>query len=172
MINFKLIVVFTIGFNFCLAQDILQIYFTRLGSFKKYEILTGETLEYKLRGERKFRTDKIWALQDSNIVFESGEEIKLAQLKRIRFYKNNILIRPFVTTFKRAGFMFIILNTLNNVILKKPEIITPKAVLISASLFAVYFFLKRINYKNLRITRRKTLKIVHLDFENLNKKEH
>ena len=154
--------------SFIFSQETVQIYFIKFGSFKKYEIHSGETLEYKLKGDIKFRKDRITSLRDSIIFFESDNEVKLNQLKCIRFQKNNFVITKFRKFFLRAGIGFLILDSFNNLILNRPTIVNEKAVIVSAALFTTGLLLKRMSYKKLRLNKHKTLKIVNFNYENVN----
>ena len=164
----RLLLILNICSNFSFSQETLQIMFTRLGVFKKYTIHTTEILEYKLKGQRKFKEGKIVAMQDSTILFENDEEIKLSHLKCVRFKKNNHLINAFQQAFIIAGFGFITIDTFNNLIFERPEVLNKKAVLISAALLATSVLLKRMSYKKVRITKNKILRIVNFNYQNLN----
>jgi len=153
------------GFSF--SQETLQILYTRFGSLKRYQLHTGDILTYKIKGERKFYSGRIVHLQDSTIFFENSDELKLSQLKRVRFKKNNHLIDAFQRAFLIAGFGFIIIDTFNNMILDRPAIINQKAVVVSAALLTASLLLKRMSYKKIRITKRKTLRISNFNYDNL-----
>ncbi len=104
---------------------------------------------------------------DSTIVFDDNREVKLSELKCVRFKKNNILISAFQKRFIIAGIGFFILDTGNNLILDRTNVVNKKAVIISAALFATGLLLKRFEYKKVRIGKNKTLRIATCNYQNL-----
>jgi hypothetical protein len=142
--------------------------YTRLGSFKKFQIHINEELEYKLKGQRKFHKGQITAMADSTIVFDDSIEVKLSKLKCVRFKRNNHLIDAFATAFMIAGVGFIAIDTFNNVILDRQPVVNQKAAVISAGLLSTSFLLKRMGHKKVRITKNKILRIVDFNYQNLN----
>jgi len=153
------------GFSF--SQETLQILYTRFGSLKRYQLHINEVLEYKLKGKVIFHSAKIMSMGDSTIVFENGEEVKLSQLKSVKFKKNNFLITKFRRFFLRGGIMFMTLNTCNNLILDRSPVISEKAAIISAALYTTGLLLYRMEYKKIRISKRKTLRISNFNYDNL-----
>jgi hypothetical protein len=154
----------------CFSQKTLDILFTRFGALKKFEVYNGDVLEYKLKGEHRYRSNKITNLQDSFIVFSNDTIIKLDQLKAIRIRKNNVLISLLKGVFITGGAMFFFLNTTNNLINERSPIIDQNAALIGAGLITTGLLIKQIGIRRIRITKHKQLKIIDLNFNNLSDK--
>ncbi|MDP3556415.1 MAG: hypothetical protein Q8T03_03510 [Bacteroidota bacterium] len=154
----------------CFAQKTLQVLFTRFGTLKKFEIYNGDILEYKFKGEHKYRQNKITNLQDSFIVFSNDTIIKLDQLKAIRIRKNNFVVSLFQGVFITGGATFFFLNTTNNLINERSPIVDQNAALIGASLITTGFLIKQIGIRRIRITKHKQLKVIELNFNNLSNK--
>ncbi len=159
---------FVLCSNFSFSQETLEIMYTRFGLFKNYKIHLNEVLDYKLKGEQKFHSRKIIAMGDSTIVFDNNVEVKLSELKCIRFKKNNILITKFRRFFLRGGIMFMALNTCNNLILDHSPVVSERAAVISAALFTTGLLLRRMEYKKIRTGKHKILRIVNFNYQNLN----
>lgn len=164
---FRVILFFVLCSNFSSAQETLEIMYTRFGSFKNYKIHINEVFDYKLKGERRFHSGKIIAMSDSTLLFSNYDEVKLSQLKSVRFKKNNHLITIFSKAFLIAGVGFILLDTFNNIILNRPTVVNEKAVVISAALLSTSFLLKRMSYKRVRTGKHKILRIVNFNYQNL-----
>lgn len=154
----------------CFSQKTLEVLVTRYGKFKKYEVYTGDFLEYKLNGRYSYRRAKITNLQDSFIVFKNDSVIKLAQIKAVRIKKNVHLARTFQIALTGLGGGFIFLNTTNNLINERSPAVDPLAVLIGGSLIGAGILIKQINIKRIRMNDRNHLKIVDLNFNNLSEK--
>lgn len=167
----KLILVFLVITTLdCFSQKTLEIYFTRFGKFKKFEVYNGDMLEYKLKGEYRYRRNKISNLQDSFIVFSNDSIIKLGQLKAICIRKSNFVVRLFQSAFITGGAFFFFLNTTNNIINERTPILDANAALIGGGLIATGALIKQIGVRHLRINEHKHLKIVDLSFNNLSEK--
>jgi hypothetical protein len=155
--------------NFSFSQETLEILSTSFGSLKRHHIYVNDPIEYKLKGEFKFHKSKIIHMEDSTILFENYQEVKLSELKCLRFEKSNFLITKFRRFFLMGGIMFMTLNTCNNLILDHSPVINQKAGIISAALFTTGLLLKRMEYKKVRITRNKIVRIVNFSYQNLNR---
>jgi hypothetical protein len=160
---------FVLFSNCCFSQQVMRVSTTNFGYHTIFEAYPGEVLDYKLKGERKFRQNKIYALNDSIIFFDNDLAVKFSQLKRIRFKKNKRLIKTFSAFFIRAGLLFIILDSGNNLLLGRQKIVNEKAVLISASLIAGGLILKRMGIKKIRMNKNKIIKVIDVNYQHLGK---
>jgi hypothetical protein len=149
------------------SQKILRITKSRLGITRQYEVFNYELLEYKLKGEFKFRKNRIINMLDSTIVLDDYTEIKLVQLKALRLRKNNHLIGTLQAFFIGGGIGFITLNTVNNLIITTRPVLSENAALISAALVTVGLLISELNVKRIRVTRNSYLKIINIDYQNL-----
>jgi hypothetical protein len=152
------------------AQTRLRISYDRFGKTHLYEVFKNELFEYKLKGEAFYTSKVIIHMQDSIIVFEDNSVIKLSQLKAIRLRMHNHLVSTFQAAFLIAGIGFVSLNTVNNIILNESPVIDEKAAWISAALVTTSFLIRELGIKRILINTKKTLKIVSVDYHNLNTK--
>ncbi len=167
----KLLLVFIMLCNLtCFPQKTLEIYFTRFGKLKKFEVYNGDVLEYKLKGQTSYRRNKITNLQDSFIVFSNDSVIRLSQLKAVCIRHSNYVIRLFQSAFITGGAFFFFLNTTNNLINERTPVLDINAAFIGTGLITTGFLIKQIGVRRLRINEHKHLKIVDLSFNNLSEK--
>jgi len=146
----------------------LRVTYTHFGSTKVFEVMNLERLEYKLKGESRFRKDKITSMKDGIITFENYTEIKLSQIKALRLKTHNHLAISFQTLFLIGGVGFITLNTINNGITDTSPLFNEKAAYISAGLLATGLLIREMGIKRIRITEKKSLKILNIDFQHMN----
>jgi len=139
-----------------------------LGSFKKYEIFSGDILECKLKGEHFFSKHQIVNMNDSLIMFENDQVIKLSQIKVIKLPRGSRLFVTFRKVFFRGGILYLSLNTINNLILNGAFRADPRALYISGSFLAASFILKQLSIKRIRVKSNVTLKVLDLNFQKLN----
>ena len=168
----KCVKLITVCFFFLVAvlpaqTSSLRVIYTRFSATKSFEVFKFEVLEYKLKGESRFRKDKIINMRDSSILFENYEEIKLSQIKALRLKKHNHLVGTFQGFFLGLGVGFIGLNTINNLITDTSPVLNEKAVYISAALIAAGLLIREINIKRIRVTKNKDLKILNIDFQHM-----
>jgi len=166
---YKLIFVLIFFSQRIFPQELLRISSNSFGYHVVFEAYPGDILTYKLKGENKFRQNKISALSDSVIIFDNDLYIKFSELKRIRYKKNKRLINTFSAFFIKAGFLFIIIDTTNNLLLGRPKVVNEAAALISAGLVTTGLIIKRLGIKKIRINKNKTLKIIDVNYQHLNK---
>lgn len=154
----------------CFSQQSLKIVFTRFGMVKRYDIHSGDILEYKLKGQHFYHKNKIVNMQDSFIVFSNSDAIELNQLKVIRLNKSNYVARMFRKFFIRGGAIFFVLNTVNNGINSVSPAVDSKAALIAGGLITTGLLIREIGFRRIPINKRKYLKIVDVSFNNLTEK--
>lgn len=149
------------------AQQVLRISWTSPFGPRDCEIYSGEVLDFKLKSERRFQKQKILAMGDSMILLADGSRVYLHQIKTIRFRKRMRLAETFGGFFMGLGFMFIVLDTANNGITGKEEIVNKEAVVISAALCGTGLLLKQLNRKRLRLKGKRTMQIIDVDYQHL-----
>jgi hypothetical protein len=150
----------------CFSQ-VLEISFVKFGKLKKYHIAVGDLLQYKVNDERKYWKDRIVSFGDSTIVFTTGQSVGFSQLRKIKLRNPNHLIKVFKSVFIMAGILFIIVDTSNNAILGRDQLVNEKSVLISAALIGTGLLLRRAAIIKLRINKDKTLRVINLSYNNL-----
>jgi hypothetical protein len=151
-------------------QTFLRIATNFIGSTKIYDLHINEQFLYKLKGEHTFTKDRIISMSDSTLVFNTGE-INLSDIKAVRLTTNNHLIAPFKFVFFAAGIGFLPLNTLNNLITETSPVYNEKAAYISAALFTTGLIIRELGFKRIKITKNTELKVLSLNFQNLNSKD-
>lgn len=164
-----LILVFTFSKN-SISQKILEIDITHLNHFKSIQIHNGSYLEYKLKGDLKYRINKIVNMKDSLIVFDNDSSISLSEIKAIKLRDPNHLYKLFSGFFYTGGLLFVGLDTFNNFINSETPYVKQTAVIASAGLIALGFITKQLSLKQIKINKRKSLRILDTDYQNLNKK--
>ncbi len=164
-----LILVFVISKN-SISQKILEIDITRFNHFKAIQIHNGSYLEYKLKGDLKYRINKIVNLKDSLIIFDNDSSISLSEIKTIKLRDANHLYKLFSGFFYTGGLLFVGLDTFNNFINSETPYVKQTAVIASAGLIALGFITKQLSIKRIKINKRKSLRILDTDYQNLNKK--
>ncbi len=153
----------------CFAQKILEIDIIRFNHFKPIQLHNGSYIEYKLKGEFKYRVNKMVNMKDSLIVFDNDSSISLSEIKAIKLRDVNHLYRLFSRFFYTGGVMFVGLDSFNNFINKDNPLVNQTAVVASASLITVGFIIKQLSIKRVRINSRKSLRIIDTNYQNLNK---
>jgi hypothetical protein len=152
-------------------QTFLRITSNHFGSTKIHDIMINERLEYKLKGDLFFRKSRIINMSDSTLLFENYTEANLKQLKAISWHRHNHLIAPFQFVFLVGGIGFLPLNTLNNLITDTKPVYNEKATYVSIALIATSLLIKRLGVKRVQINKHKVLKVITIDFKNLNVKD-
>jgi hypothetical protein len=168
MTKHKLIfLILTISVSHLIAQATLRLTTGSFGKAKIYDVYNYEILEYKLKSDKFYRKNKIVHMQDSLILFDNETEIKLGDIKAIRFRNLNYLEVILDKFFRRAGILFLSLNTVNNIIIESAPVISPKPVLISMALFGTSFIIKELGTKRIRMRKNKNLAILDFDYKHL-----
>lgn len=163
---------FILVFGFSEAQNksFLRINYGHRAT-KSIKINNGDVIEYKVNGSRHYQRNRLVSLKDSTLVFENETQIKLADLKAIRFTRSNHLLGTFQYLFLAGGIGFFSLNSLNNLIIDTRPVFSPSAALISAALLSTGLIIKVARVKRIHITKKTVLKILEINFEELNNKE-
>lgn len=163
------IIVLIIATGQGLSQKILEIDIVRFNKLKRIQLFNNSLLEYKLKGEHRYRIHKITDLRDSSILFSNDSVISLSRIKAIKLRNGNHLYPLFSGFFYTGGVLFVGLDTFNNAINGETPVIKPVAVYVSAGLIATGFIIKQLSIKRIRINKRKTLRILEADYQHLSK---
>lgn len=151
------------------AQDVLEVFKTSPGSSRPYELYTNDVIEYKLKGEHRYKTDVILNMNDSCLLLQTDSVIKLSEIKAFRFHRSSHLLHTFNSVCFIGGIGYISLNMINNLILQSAFKADPKAIYISAGLVTAGLILKLIRVKHIRIRPNTTIRVVHRSYQNLSK---
>ncbi len=153
------------------AQNTLEIDILRFNKLKTIQLYTGSPIEYKLKGEHKYHIHKMAALHDSMIIFENDSKILLSQIKAIKIHNANHLYPLFAGFFITGGVLFAGLDTFNNLINNQAKVVDERAVIAGASLIAAGLIIKQMAIKRVRMGKNKTLRILDLNYRDLNTKK-
>ncbi|WP_317897228.1 hypothetical protein [Aurantibacillus circumpalustris] len=153
------------------SQTFLRVTNTSFNNPKSYDIFINEVLEYKLKGQFIFHKAKLIAMSDSTLVFANDIEVKWNQLKALRVNKNNHLVSSVSFIFIAGGVVFFSLNTINNIIIGDQPALDAKAAYISAALVVTGYLIKQLEKKQLRIKESTYLKVLTINYQDLNKKD-
>ena len=167
--KFSLIIFLLFISSVYFSQDILEIDIVRFNHFKPIQLHNNSLLEYKLKGEHKYRVQKMVVIKDSLIVFDNDSSIRLSNIKSIKLRDGNHLYRLFSSFFYTGGVLFVGLDTFNNFINHDTPLVNQTALIASASLITAGFLIKQLSIKRIRISKRKSLRVIHTDYQNLNK---
>lgn len=152
------------------SQNFLRITNQGFNGQKTYDVYINELLEYKLKGQITFHKTRLIALSDSTLVFTDNIEVKWSQLKALRVNLNNHLIAPLSFILLVGGIAFLPLNTLNNVIIGDEPVLSANAAYVSAALVTASFLVKGLGRKRIRIKNSTYLKVLTLNYQDLNTK--
>ena len=167
--RFILILVLCLCASICVSQKVLEIDIVRFNHFKSIQLFTGSYIEYKLKGEHKYRINKMVNMKDSLIIFDNDSSIALSDIKVIKLRDANYLFRLFSGFFYTGGVLFIGLDTFNNLINHDTPLVNQTAVIASAALISAGFITKQLSIKRIRISNHKSLRIIDINYQNLNK---
>lgn len=153
-----------------LAQNALEIDIVRFNKLKTVQLYTGSPIEYKAKGEHRYRIHRMVALHDSLIIFENDSSISLSQIKAIKLRNANHLYPLFSGFFVTGGILFAGLDTFNNLINNQPKLVDERAVIAGASLVTLGLLVKQLAIKRVRIGKHTSLRILDLSYQDLNTK--
>ena len=146
------------------AQKNLAIDAFRLGHFKRFHVMQNELMTYKLKGSMHKQTHVIVDMEDSVLFIETGESIRLDQVKKIIIDRSNFLTRMVSSFFRVAGIGYIVIDAVNSAVNSagnaEPHIFKERVLVPGAILFAVGEVIHIANKKRIRIGRHGTLKII------------
>jgi hypothetical protein len=167
--KFALILFLAVNSMFCFGQKILEIDIVRLNHFKKIQLFSNSYIEYKLKGEHRYRINKMVSMKDSLVIFDNDSSIVLSNIKAIKLRNAKYLYRLFSSFFYTGGVLFVGLDTFNNLINNDTPLINQTAVIASAALISAGVIVKQLSIKRIRINSRKSLRIIDINYQNLNK---
>lgn len=127
--------------------------------------MQNEAMTYKLKGSTHKQTHVIMDMEDSVLFIETGEAIRLDQIKKVIFDRSNFLTRMVSSFFRVAGIGYIALDAINSAGNAEPHIFKERVLVAGAVLFAVGEVIHIANKKRIRIGRHGTLKIIDLSLK-------
>lgn len=88
----------------CFSQKILEIDIVRFNHFKSIQLHNGSYIEYKLKGELKYRINKMVNMKDSLIIFDNDSSLPISKIKVIKLRDVNHLYRLFSSFFIQEAY--------------------------------------------------------------------
>ena len=82
-------ILFCLVLSLSFSQKILEIDITRFNHFKSIQLYNDSYIEYKLKGDYKYRINKIVNMKDSLIIFDNDSSIILSEIKVIKLKENH-----------------------------------------------------------------------------------
>ena len=151
-------------FKISYCQKILELnYHSLFGKQKSFQFFNNSQLDYKLKGDLLYRTRKLVNMNDSLLIFENDEIVRISKIKVIKI--RGIMLSPY---FFGAGVLFFLLDTGNNIAKDHANIINEQAVLVSSICILSGIIVKRIQDKHVYIRKNITIRILDTDYQNLN----
>jgi len=144
------------------SQKVLRINRVCLNNFKTSELFINDILEYKLKGQQRYKTGKIVGLQDSMIILSNDSIIKLSEIKSIKLKANYRLIKLFSTALTYAGVGLLLIDSFNNAINETSPILRQETAIVSISLVTAGIIISQIGIKRIKINKKNTIKIIDL----------
>lgn len=144
------------------AQKSLAIDVFTLGHFKRIHIYQHETLTYKLKGSSHKQQHTIVDMQDSVLYIETGESIRLDQVKSIIIDRSNFLTRMLASGFRIAGIGYIAIDVFNSVKNGDTPVFKERVLVAGACLFVLGEVIHIANKRRLHPGRNVRLQIIDL----------
>lgn len=147
------------------AQKILELnYHSIFGKEKSFQFFNNSNLDYKLKGSLFYKTHKLVNMNDSLLVFDNDEIVKIKDLKAIKIRGTQISKWVFI-----AGTLFFIIDKGNNIANGHPKIINEQAIVAGSVLILAGIIINRIQDKHVYIRKNVTIRILDTNYQNLNK---
>lgn len=168
MIKYLLILFLEICFNDSFSQKILDItYYSVFKKEKTFQIFNNSSLDYKIKGDVFYRTHKLVNMNDSLLIFDNDEVVKMKDLKAIRI--KGMMISPY---FFGGGILFLLLDTGNNIAKGHSNIINEQAILVSSISIITGVIIKRLQDKHIRIGKNVSVRVLDTDYQDLSKNKN
>lgn len=158
-------------FAFCsqAQQEDLQVRRVRFNRLKKTEISRGDILEYKLRGESRYRKNEIVGLRDSSIIFGSGNVVNVDLIKALKLHRGGRGVSIVKTTFLYAGVMLVAVDVINNtLVFKRTEVLNKKVGIASLCFLSAALVIDQASIRRIRMNNRNSLKVIDADYFQVN----
>ena len=124
----KLILLFSFVSLFSFSQKMLRFnYHSILGKDKFFEFFPNQEFSCRLKGELFNHKHKIRNMNDSLLIFDKDQIVRLDNIKGIRIKGFN-----FSRYLYGSAFVFLFLDTANNLIYQRGIIVNERAVYVSA----------------------------------------
>jgi hypothetical protein len=146
------------------SQKVLDLtYHNIFGKEKTFHFFNNHEFSFRLKGKFFYHTHKLTNMQDSFLVFDNEQIVKLGHIKSIRI--KGAKISSWIYT---AGFGFLALDVAGNLIQLKNPIVNERTLAITGVIIAAAAVVSYFQDKHVRITKNCTFRIIDHDFQNLN----
>lgn len=150
--------------NQSFAQKILELnYYSLFGKSKSYQFFNNSNIDYKLKGELLYKTNKLVNMNDSLLVFDNDSVVKISALKSIKI--RGMLMSPY---FFGSSFLFFLLDTGHNIAKGQSTIVNEQTIIVSSSLLLAGIIVRRIQDKHVYIRKHVTIRAFDADYCNVN----
>jgi hypothetical protein len=149
------------------AQSFLRVIQPMPASNKTYELYVSDAIEYKLKGEHKFKRDRILNINDSLLLLEKDSIIKIAQIKAFRFRRSDHLLGTLNAVCFIGGAGYMGLNVINNGLLNNTLALDKRALYIGAGFITAGIILTLVRTKHVRIRKNTSLKVLPVSNKDL-----
>jgi len=146
------------------SQKTLDLtYYSIFGKEKTFQFFVNQEFSYRLKGKLFYHTHTLTNMQDSFLVFENDKIVKLDEIKSVRIKGARISGWLY-----KAGFGFLALDMLGNLIQSKSPIVNERALIAAGAFIAAGTVVKYFQDKHIRITKNCIFRILDIDTQNLN----
>lgn len=150
-----------------IGQIFLRVTYENFGNVKSFEAYEGETIGIKQKGDLFYKNVKIVNILDSAFVVNDTCLIKFKHLKAIKLNRNIHIVKTLSAFFLIGGTGLFALDTTNNILTGKDLIINERAIYMALPLIAAGAIVKQLNYKRIKLSKRKLLKTYNLNYNKL-----
>lgn len=143
----------------CDAQKFLVLDSYRLIGFKRIRYTEGDEISFRMNDYKKKYTGEIYGINDSTIRLK-GMDVPIKMIDVVYRERGNFLTKSFSKVFIWAGLGFIIVDTGNNLITKRENVIEERAVVAGGSLMLLGLTMKILSIKKYKLGNRNSLKVI------------
>jgi hypothetical protein len=156
-------ILFFVITTFSFSQKTLDLtYISILGKEKTFQFFNNREFSYRLKGELLYRTHTLTNMQDSFLVFDNDEIVKLNQIRSVRIKGGRI-----AGWLYKAGFVFLALDITGNLIQSKTPIVKEQALMVTGVFVLAGAIVNYFQDKHIRITKNCVFRVIDHDFPNL-----
>lgn len=147
------------------AQKSLTIDLFTLGHFKRIHLYQNDQITFKLKGSSHKRTHTLVDMADSVLYIETGEAIRLNQIKSIIIDRSNFVTRMLASGFRIAGAGYVAIDAFNNAVNGEAPVFKERVLVVGAGLFVLGEVIHLANKKRIRPGKNRTLQILDLSLD-------
>ena len=151
--------------TYCFGQQFVALDVTKVNGFKRIKYYIGDEIRYKNAENNRRYKGKIVALSDSLIVFENKTVVNIKDIKVVYRDNANFVTRSLARFCLVFGPGFLGLDTFNNLINRRKPIVNDLAIQEGAAFVGAGLILDNMMKKRYKIGKRRSIKIMDLDFK-------